>query len=178
MPKRRANNGYKPEYQWYGGFGASEVETQASTSPSDLVQLRPAHLSLDADRSVVIKRVILHWNISRLAIGNVQVFGWQAGIMDVDSAGNLTDKYEMFSGDPFVPANKAIIQRGSLPWPGTLLTSLDVRDFIRDGLAVTNDFKVNRKIDLGRQAVVLQVNADVSGVLFRSLMWRVLVQTS
>jgi len=166
----------KPKYQWFGGFEGHPVVTRQSTATTDLIQLRPAHLSLDADRSVVVKRLILNMGIRRLTNGTVGALGGLAAIMSTDSVGTPTDVLEIFSGDPFVTANTDIIRQFVLAVPPVVGSGGSVIG--KEILVSQIDFKVNRKIDLARTAVILQVNADISDVIQFTVWWRMLLQTS
>ena len=176
--RRRA--GAKPHYQWFGGAQLLAVKTTVSTTLAEVILLRPAHTSLDADRSVIIKRVILSAQIHRVTSTLVEAFDMAVAIQQVDSASNITDVLDIQSGDAFVAANKAIVHWGCLPVPGTIFDTNTpfTRQPARDLLCVNFDFKVNRRVDLAREALTLTTAADVSGVLKMHYSWRILVQTS
>ena len=179
MSPRRGPNprrGNRPRLQWYGGFSSAEVLTVASTGVGGITQLRPAHGSLDADRSVVIKRIILSMSVRRVLISAIDCAMWAVSVGQTDSSGNPTDVLELLDTDPFVMANKALLQVGSLPVPPIIYST--TREVDRSVVVVDYDFKVNRRVDLAREAILMQLNADVSGVITVCTNWRMLVQTS
>jgi len=180
MP-RRQSNGVRAEYQWFGGTRILAVETTASTSVGEVIQLRPAHTSLDADRSVVMKRLILTALVHRVDTDEIDGFNFAVALQQTDSSGNLTDVLEIQSGDAFVGANKAIVHWGCLPVPANVWNGSSGNNQPEpsgEGLCREFDIGINRRVDLARTALTLTTAADLSGMLRVFYTWRLLVRTS
>jgi len=179
MPPRRNVRGAlaaKREYQWFGGQEGADVDKPADMVVADIFQLRPSFLSADGKTSGKIVRIVLNTAIRRNTTALVGPPCWVVTVAPVDSAGNLTDVLELTSNDPFVWGNKRIVQCGMLPVPPNNVHSGGVAKTSEEQAVSRFDFKVNRNIDWKREAIAMQVNADISGVLRIVIGWRILVQ--
>ena len=126
-----------------------------------------------------MERCVLHFAIRRNNENNVQFCNWFASMQQTDSSGNLLQVRDIQSTDPFVYADKNIMQFGCLPVPAVEVNDAETSFAINRSLLDAHaDFKVKRKFDMARQAVVLQINADISGAVLVTVQWRILIKTS
>jgi len=172
--------GPRPRMQWYGGQKLITVETTASTSVSEVIQLRPPHTSLDAVRNLTHVRTILNASISRVTIGVPYLLNLAVAIQDTDASGNLTDVLDIQATDPFVTSNTELMHYTCLPIPATTTNGGNpgVQVVTNEVLCRHYDIKVKRRMNLSRQALTLTTAADVSGVIRVVYTWRSLFQTS
>jgi len=174
----RTRSSARPRYQWFGGSELLTIETTAATSVSEVTLLRPAHVSLDAVRSLTHIRTILEFNIRRVSLtATVEGFNYVVAVQGTDAAGNLTDVLDVLSSDPFVWSNKNILAFGSLPVPPTIDVA-GARATSLGTIVVCREVKAKRKMQLSREALTLTMAADVSAAVKVDVTWRSLFQSS
>jgi len=175
-PRRRVSA--KVEYQWFGGIEGQDVQSTADTTESDLFQLRPSFLSADGKTSGKVVRCILDMSIRRITTAVGGPVCWAVRMAPVDSAGTVLDILELDNNDPFVWGNKRLVQCGMMDVPPFVWNGGTPGIAVLSGESRTYhyDFKINRKVDWKREAVVLQVNNTPSDMLRLVAQWRLLVQ--
>ena len=166
--------------QWYGGQEFFNVTTVASQTEANLVKIRPSHLSLDAMREYRVERLIAYFSYHRIDTTGIDLLNYAFYMADTDSSGIVTDILQIQDNDPFVFANKSLINWGCLCVPETT-TYWDgeaaVRVVTKGGMCHHVDFKPRRRIDLAREAIILQVNADISSQVQMTVQWRLLLSS-
>ena len=174
---RRSRPRLKRRYQWYGGQDTNAVSTVAGTGTTDIIELRPSHLSLDAMREYRLERIILDISVHRTQTALVELLNMAVFMVDTNSSGAPTDVLEIQSNDPFVFANKSLLHMACLSVPACGMHSAGTLKITNQVECHHFDFKPRRKLDLAREAIGMQLNADVTAILKATIQWRLLLSS-
>ncbi len=172
MAKRRTT--------WVGGGQLKIPETDAGTTPSEVIQLIPSQPLTEqaGDRTkCVIDAIYLHFSIRRILNSNPDALGFIVYQGQVnETADNPVQSLDALSLAPRAYANKNIMMMAPLPIP-PLLGAGDLASFTTNEavLVAHHEFQASRKHDMASQVLCLNVNCDISLVLRVFCQWRILL---
>ncbi len=170
----------KRKTSWVGGAQLVIPETDAGTTPSEVVQLIPPQLSTESvgDRTkFVVEAIYLHFSIRRILNSNPDACGflvWQAAVNESNEF--PAQSLDALSLQRRAYANKNIMMMAPLPIP-PLLGASDLASFTTNDavLVAHHEFQASRKHDTASQVLAMNVNCDISLVLRVFCQWRILL---
>ncbi len=165
---------------WVGGANLRIPETDAGTTPSEVIQLIPPQLFADAATArtkFVIEAIYLHFSIRRILLSAVDSLGFIVWQSPVNESNDFpVQSLDALSLNSRAYANPDIMMMAPLPVP-PLLGAGDLATFQTNDevLVASKEFQASRKHDTARQVLCLNVNSDISLVFRVFCQWRVLI---
>ncbi len=170
----------KKNYTWVGGAQIIEPETDAGTTPSELLVLVPPIQTTEivgGPQSCLIEAIYLNFSVRRILISTIDALTYLVYVGDLADNSNLVSTaLNSQSLNDRLYSRKDLMMMGPLPVP-PLLGASDLLTFVVNDEVVTHhaEYQASRKLNRASQSVVMAVNCDVSIATRVFCQWRVLL---
>lgn len=167
-------------YTWVGGGQIIEPETDAGTTPSELLVLVPPIQTSEivgGPQSCLIEAIYLNFSLRRILNSAVDAVTFLAYVGDLADNSNLVSTaLNSQSLNDRLYSRKDIMMMGQLAVP-PLLAASDLLSFTtsEEVMVSHHEYQASRKLNRASQSVVLAVNADISVAVRVFVQWRVLL---
>lgn len=171
----------KKEIAWVGGGVIKEPETDAGTTPAEVIQLVPA-IPVTAGQGqpakCLIKGVYLHFSTRRILTTTFDALGFIMWVATRTENSDLpVQSLNAIATASVTYSNKAIMLNAPLQVPPLLGTSDLLAFTVNDQvIAEHHTFEAKRKLDRQSQVLCLNLNSDVSLVTRVFVQWRVCLE--
>ncbi len=171
--------GKKKEYTWVGGAQIIEPETDASTTPGELLVLVPGIQTTEVvggPQNCLVEAIYLNFSIRRILLSAIDALTYMVYVGDLaDNSNVVSTALNSQSLNDRLYSRKDIMMLGQLPVPPLLVSPTPAFTTSEEVLVHHAEYQASRKLNRAGQSVVMAVNCDVSVATRVFCQWRVLL---